>query len=81
MIEAILGGAAPVVLGAALPIVAGLLFNYLATGFLVTVVLPAILGVLGINLAAFLGGLAVVAGDWMGDCWRCWFSGNIISRF
>lgn len=62
MIEAILGGAAPVVLGAALPIVAGLLSHYLATGFLVTVVLPAILGVLGINLAAFLGGLAVVAG-------------------
>lgn len=62
MIEAILGGAAPVVLGAALPLVAGLLFNYLATGFLVTVVLPAILGVLGINLAAFIGALGVVAG-------------------
>jgi hypothetical protein len=62
MIEAILGGAAPVVLGAALPIVAGLLFNYLSTGFLVAVVLPAILGVLGINVAAFLGGVAVVAG-------------------
>jgi hypothetical protein len=51
-----------VALGAALPIVAGLLFNYLSTGFLVTVVLPAILGVLGINLATFIGGLAVVAG-------------------
>lgn len=62
MIEAILGGAAPVVLGAALPIVAGFLFNYLAAGFLFTVVLPAILGVLGINLAAFIGGLGVVAG-------------------
>jgi hypothetical protein len=62
MIEAILGGATPVALGAALPIVAGLLFNYLSTGFLVTVVLPAILGVLGINLATFIGGLAVVAG-------------------
>lgn len=62
LIEAILGGAAPVVLGAALPIVAGFLFNYLAAGFLFTVVLPAILGVLGINLAAFIGGLGVVAG-------------------
>lgn len=62
MIEAILGGAAPVALGAALPIAAGLLSHYLSTGFLVTVVLPAILGVFGINLAAFLGGLAVVAG-------------------
>lgn len=62
LIETILGGAAPVVLGAALPIVAGLLFNYLATGFLFTVVLPTILGVLGINLAGFIGGLGVVAG-------------------
>ncbi|HAO11926.1 MAG TPA: hypothetical protein DCQ51_12325 [Planktothrix sp. UBA8407] len=62
MIEAILGGATPVALGAALPIVAGLLFNYLSTGFLFTVVLPTILGVLGIKLAVFTGALTVISG-------------------
>jgi multidrug transporter EmrE-like cation transporter len=62
MIEAILGGATPVALGAALPIVAGLLFNYLSTGFLFTVVLPTILGVLGIKLAVFTGALTFISG-------------------
>jgi len=62
LIEAILGGATLVAIGASPPIVAGLLFNYLSTGFVVTVVLPPILGVLGINLAAFKRSLAVVAG-------------------
>ena len=74
LIEAILGGAAPVVLGAALPIVDGFLLNSLAVGFLVNPVFPTIVVVLNITLPGFLvavsldkirwgiaGGVALVA--------------------
>ncbi|WP_341733962.1 hypothetical protein [Microcoleus sp. EPA2] len=62
LIEAILNGFTPAALGASLPIITGLLFNYLSHGFLFTVVLPAVLGVLGINLAGFTGILAAISG-------------------
>ncbi|MEZ2318555.1 MAG: hypothetical protein ACBR15_06030 [Microcoleus sp.] len=63
LIEAILNGFAPAAIGASLPIITGLLFNYLSShGFLFTVVLPTVLGVLGINLAGFTGSLAAISG-------------------
>jgi hypothetical protein len=62
VVEAILNGTFPIALGAASPILASVILSYLSTGFLATVILPAILGIFGVKIAAITGALTVAAG-------------------